>query len=322
MNRKILVGILIIEALACILFVSLQTSFAGAFSSVMAFPFEQIGLGLRTLSLSSETGNSIAIIIFTAFCLLPVAVIPVILRKRKFYAEDCLLVLLSAVLFAVMYVMINPGLAGALTFGILGHSFTNAIVGTIAYSVICGYLILRVLRLVSSSGTDKLVRYMSIMLGVLNMLFVYMIFGSGLKNMLDTFASLRANNIGNEHFLGVSYIFTVLLFFIDSLPYAFNIAITFASLHMLHHMKENRFSDEAVTAAKRISKLCTISLVTIILVNITFNLMPFIFAGSLLVISVSVQIPLISITFVMVALLLTRLIIENKQLKDDNDMFI
>ena len=53
MKQKILVGALSVEALVCVLFCILQTSFTGVFSAVMAFPFEQIGMGLRSLSLSS-----------------------------------------------------------------------------------------------------------------------------------------------------------------------------------------------------------------------------------------------------------------------------
>jgi len=58
MKRKILMGLLSVQALACMLFCILQTSLAGVFSAAMAFPFEQIGLGLRSLSLLNRLGNT------------------------------------------------------------------------------------------------------------------------------------------------------------------------------------------------------------------------------------------------------------------------
>jgi len=322
MKQRVLVGILIVEALVCILFVSLQTSFAGVFSTVMAFPFEQIGLGLRHLSLSGELGNIVAIVLYIAICLIPAAIVLILWKKRKLYAEDGLLVLLSAVLFVVLYVMINPGALRISTGGAVGLTVVKTIYGSVAYSIICGYIILRVLRRITIGKADKNIKYISVMLCLLNMLFVYMIFGAGLHDVIGHFAALRGGNIGNEHLLGPSYIFLVLQFFVDALPHVMNILIVFSALRLLYEMKEDRFSIETVTAAKQTTRLCTIALVAITLANIAFNVLPILFIGTLLVINVSVQIPILSIIFVMVALLLTRIITENKQLKDDNDMFI
>jgi len=322
MKHKILVGLLSAEALACVLFCILQTSFAGAFSAVMAFPFEQIGLGLRSLSLSSGLGNAAAIVIYFAASLLPITAVLILQKKRKLYAEDGLLGLLSVVLFAVLYVMINPGVISTWTGGITAQSVGKAVLGGMVYSVLCGYFVLRVLRLFSDGGTEKLVRYMSVMLRLLTVLFVYFIFGACFNGLLNSIAALQEGNVGNEHLLVASYIFLVLQFVVDSLPYAFNVLITFAALRLLDGMRADRYSAETVVAAGQISRLCAVALVTMVLANVCFNLLQLLFAKSLLVINSSVQIPVFSITFVLAALLLTRLVTENKQLKDDNDMFI
>jgi len=70
------------------------------------------------------------------------------------------------------------------------------------------------------------------------------------------------------------------------------------------------------------SKLCTAALITAVLLSIGVNLLTLLLAGSLRVLNISVQIPVLSVTFVLAALLLTRLVAENKQLKDDNDLYI
>lgn len=41
------------------------------FETIITFPFVQLASGLRHLSLSGNTGNIIAIILYAAFCLLP-----------------------------------------------------------------------------------------------------------------------------------------------------------------------------------------------------------------------------------------------------------
>jgi len=321
MKQKILVGLLSVEALACVLFCILQTSFAGAFSAVMAFPFEQIGMGLRSLSLSSGIGNAAAIVVYFATSLLPIAVL-ILRKKHKLCAEDGLLGLLSVVLFAVMYIMINPGIINTWTSGVAAQSVGKAILGGMVYSILCGYFVLRVLRLFSNGATEKLVRYMSVMLRLLTVLFVYLIFGACFNGLLNSIAALQAGNVGNEHLLGASYIFLVLQFVVDALPYAFNVLVIFAALRLLDEMRLDRYSADTVAAAGQISRLCATALVAMVLANVGFNLLQFLFAKSLVVINSSVQIPIFSITFVLAALLLTRLVTENKQLKDDNDMFI
>ena len=322
MKQKILVGLLSVEALACVLFCILQTSFTGVFSTVMAFPFEQIGMGLRSLSLSSGLGNALAIVVYFAASLLPIAAVLFLWKKRKLCAEDGLLGLLSALLFAVLYIMINPGVISAWTGGIAAQSAGKAILGGMVYSVLCGYFVLRVLRLFSNGGTEKLIRYMSVMLRLLTVIFVYLIFGACFNGLLNSTTALQAGNVGNEHLLGASYVFLVLQFVVDALPYAFNVLVVFAALRLLDEMRSDRYSTETVAAAGRISRLCSAALVTMVLANVGFNLLQLIFAKSLMVINGSVQIPIFSITFVLAALLLTRLVTENKQLKDDNDLFV
>jgi hypothetical protein len=208
----------------------LQTSFTGAFSAVIAFPFEQIGMGLRSLSLSSGLGNAAAIIVYFAASLLPIAATLILRKKRKLCTEDGLLVMLSAVLFAVLYIMINPGVINTWTGGIAAQPVGKAILGGMVYSVLCGYFVLRVLRLFSNGATEKLIRYMSVMLRLLTVLFVYIIFGACFNGLLNSITALQAGNVGNEHLLGTSYIFLVLQFFVDTLPYAFNVLVVFVVL--------------------------------------------------------------------------------------------
>lgn len=322
MKRKISVGLLSAEALAGGLFCILQISFTGAFSTVMAFPFEQIGIGLRFLSLSSGLGNVIAIVIYFAVSLLPIASVVILQKKRKLYAEDGLLVLLSVILFAVLYIMVNPDIITMWTGEMATQTIGKAVLGCLVYSVLCGYFVLRVLRLFSKGKTEKLVRYMSVMLFLVNVFVVYLIFGDCFSGLLNSISALRAGNIGNEHLLGVSYVFLVLQFVVDTLPYAFIVLVVFSALRLLEEMRKDRYSLETVAATGKISRQCKAALVTIVLANIGFNLLQLLLAKSLFIINSSVQIPIFSITLVLAALLLTRLVTENKQLKDDNDMFI
>lgn len=322
MKRKVFVWLLCAEAMICIALHILQSSLSGSFLDVIAFPFEQIGQGLRYLSLANGLGNAIAIIIYLMISLSPIAVLFAVRKKRRLIIEDGLLVIFSIVLFAVLYMMINPGSIGFLPSSTFSHSIEKVVAGSTAYSVLCGYIILRLLRQFSTCGTDKLIRYMMVMLLFLNVLFVYMVFGVCLGNLFDNITTLRAGNIGNEHLLSISFGILLLQFAVDSLPLIFNILVVFAALKLLGVMKVTRFSSETVFAAKHLSRLCYVALVATILVGMGFNILQLVFAKSLMIFNTSVQIPLFSIIFMCVTLLFAQIVKESKQLKDDNDMFV
>ena len=323
MNRKVILILLVVEAAVCLALGVARAPLSGVFTSVMAFPFEQIGLGLRALSLSGGFGNAVAIVLYILFCLFPAAVLPFLARRRTLFPEDWLLVLMSIVQFTVIYLMINPGLTvNTMAGGMVDYAVGKAILGTIIYSIVCGYLVLRALRLFTGGNTGELARYMSVMLGLTAMLFVYLAYGALFASSLDSIAALRAGNTGNEHLLGASYAFLILRFAVDALPYILDIFVIFAALKMLEEFRKNRYSAESVKAAARVSKLCAAVLTATVLSSICFNSLQLLFIGYLMVINVTVQIPVLSIAFVLVALLLTRFVTENKQLKDDNDMFI
>lgn len=116
------------------------------FTAVSAFPFEQIGLGLRALSLSGSLGNAAALALYGMVCLLPACTLLLIRRRRGLFPEDALLPVLSAALFPVLYWMINPGLLGAFLGSAEGQPFGKAVLGVIVYSVLLGYAVLRTLR--------------------------------------------------------------------------------------------------------------------------------------------------------------------------------
>ena len=322
MKHKKLCVFLACEAVLCILLHSAREILPRAFTAVMAFPFEQIGLGLRALSLSGDTGNIISIVLYTTLCLIPVGILYSLKKVRRLYPEDALLAVLSIVLFAVVYMMINPGLLGPYFGDAAGQSVTKAVLGGMAYSVLIGYAVLRILRLFFHADTGRLQKYLEILLCALNALFVYLAFGAYFSSLMDSFYALRSGNTGNEQSLGMSYLFLVLQYVVNALPYILDVLVVFAALELLDELSADRYSEAAVNASEKLSRLCGMALAVIVISNIGFNLLQLVFIKMLAVMNGSVQIPLISVAFTLAVLLLAQYIKENKQLKDDNDMFI
>jgi len=343
-HRKLYV-ILGCEAVLCILLHFAREILPRAFTAAMAFPFEQIGLVLRTLSLSGATGNIISVFLYAILCLVPAVVLFKTKNRRRLYPEDALLAVLSIVLFIVLYLMINPGLLGPYSSDAAGQGIAKAVLGGMVYSVLIGYAVLRILRLFFHADTGKLQKYLEVLLCELSVLFVYLAFGAcfsslmdsldalrssstgneqnlGFSSLMDSFDVFRSSNVGNEQKLGATYLFLILQYIVDVLPYILDVKVVFAALELLHELSADRYSEATVTAAGKLSRLCGKALAITVISNMGFNLLQLVFIKELLVVKGSVQIPLLSVAFALSVLLLAQYIRENKQLKDDNDMFI
>ena len=72
------------------------------YSDLITFPFEQLGMGLRKLSLSGSAGNTAAIIAYILICLVPCMIFLGLKKAHKILKADFFLPLLSILLFAVI----------------------------------------------------------------------------------------------------------------------------------------------------------------------------------------------------------------------------
>ena len=313
-REKTAILLLTLLAIACIILILSPITSADILPIIMAFPFAQIAHGLRVLSLSGVAGNIIAIVLYIAVCLLPMGAILLVHKKKE---EDALLPLISILLFIVMYFMINPGfiqMAGTVR-------FQQAVLGGIIHSIILAYIVIKTLRLFNAATAHRLGRYIAVMLHLLNVLFVVMAFGVVFGRMLDAFTALGAGNTGNNQ-LGATYVFLALQHIVSALPYVLNIVVVFAALRLLEALRVDQYSEETLAAAKNVSRVCGLALGVTVLSGAGFNLLQLMFIGRLHVVNSNVSFPVASLLFVLGALLLTRYIAENKQLKDENDQFV
>ncbi len=324
MKHRLLYILLAFEAALCVAFSLVKISPGGAFSSVMAFPFEQIGMGLRLLSLTGKLGNSFALTLYAAFCLLPVLFLLIDKNKRELHKEDTLLVLLSAALFVSLFLMVNTAYIGSMfgSVGEAGLTIGKAVLGGTIWSMLFGYIILRFLRFSFESGIEKLQVYVSSLIYVLTFLFVWAVCGVCFGEMLSSFSALKADNTGNDRGLGATYVFLVLRFIADALPYILNVITTLLALDLLAAMRADRYSEQAETLALRLSRWCGKALTAVVVSAISLNLLQLIFAPILRVINSELSIPIISVLFVLAVLLFARMVSENRRLKSDNDLFI
>ena len=315
--------ILMLEILICVILLISSQSWNGAFADAMAFPFEQIGIGLRSLSISGAVGNIAAIAVYSVLCLLPVVYLLIRFLKKQMRLEDGLLILLSAVLFAALYWMINPAYL-ARHFGSAELADANkALSGIVVYSVLTGYIILRAMRTFTQSETSSMLRYLRILLGVICVIFVYAIFGFGLSGLLAAMKQLaEANTALDGHQLLPSYIFLVVQYLVSVLPHILSVVVIFYGFDLTKALEENQYGKAVVSSAQKISRICRVSVVAIMLSQITANALQLALGAIVHSSHYTLSIPLLSAVFVLAALLLAKYFEQARQLKDDNDSII
>lgn len=324
MKKRLYIGILVLEAIICVVLCVLGNVSGEDIADIMAFPFAPIGDGLRVLSLSGSIGNIIAIILYAGVSLIPLGLVLTHGKKKSLHWEDSLLVILCPLLFAVLYEMINPGSLqiGPKELGMVGGEARKAMLGCMVYSILVGYLVLRALRLFFTAGKQQLQKYLFVLLGLLNMILVYLVFGGCLQGFLQAVENTKAANLGTEQGLTMTYVFLFLQMLVNALPYVLDILIIFVFQHMLQELGEDAYSEETLEAAGKLAKVCGLSLKATILSTVVFNLLQLLCAKHLRVMNGFVNIPVLSIVLVLAALLVAKLVTEGKRLKDDNDMFI
>lgn len=309
MTEKRMACVMLLEAMACITFCFLKINGSGFFSSAAAFPFEQIGLGLRILSLSGAVGNGIAVLLYALISLIPCFFWLWLKKIHKIRKIDLLLVGLSILLFIVFYYMINPGLFFT---GVPGIG--KWMLGCMFYSVFFGYLTIRMLIIYTHADEGKLQKGLYLLLWILNFVFIYMIFGRLLGEFLKNINNIQGSKITCV-FIGFHYL-------VNILPYLFDIGIIFLAIHMLKTLEISWYSDEAVREVNRLADFGVKALEITVSVEVIFNLAQIWFCNQLLQVDIVITIPFFSIIFVFAVLLFARYVQENQRLKMDNDLFI
>lgn len=321
MKTKTLCILLAVFAVVCAVLAALPGIVDSAFTSVLAFPFEQIALGLRALSLGSAGGNIAAIVIYVIVCLLPTAAMFMRSRRHGFHGEDTLIYILSAVMLAVVYLMINP----ALLYGGMGGFVAptmNAVLGSVCWCVVLVWIVLKILRRSMGAQREGVQRLLQLCLMALAFVFIAAAFGGGVGSFIAAADKLKEGNTGDLVSLTPSYVFLVLQAVVGALPYILDALVAVKGAETLAAMSAERYSEEAANKAETLASFAALSLKITVIVSLAFNLLQLVCIKQLLVIAVSVNLPLVSLAFMLGAALLSRFVRENKELKDDNDLFI
>lgn len=288
---------------------------------IFTFPFGQIGEALRALSLASPAGNIAAMVIYLFLSITPVLylVYRVARQKKAPDAIDILLIMMSVMLFIMMYLMVNPGYINSGLYGAMPGK--GAALAMTFWSMVVGYVVLKCMR--ASAGTDekKLAKYLKlILIAVAAVIAINIILGifteviPAARGIKEIDAQLNSDH-NTSIFLWIKY-------FADKVPSVLNIVVIIHTIKMVDQLRLDRYSQAAIAAAENLSRICRISVTVMILTSIAVNLFQFLVWTKVYKTSYVVDIPLLSIVICIAVLLLAKFFASDKAMKEDHDMII
>lgn len=284
------------------------------FSSAAAFPFEQLGLLLRKLALKGSVGNGVAVMLWIGLSFIPAAIGLSKCGDRARKLETVSLCCLSVVAVVSMYCIVNPAIfikpeyIDNLGFQCVIKTIAG---GTIWSSIICCAAV-RAICLFSIGDMERLAVYAKRMLYILCVMFVGAIFLGCLSELITALKEAAS---------APDAVVTVFRFIVSALPYVMDIAVTIRALSLVEEFLTPDRTN-VVVLSHALSELCCFAVALISVSTVALNLVQLLLCGKLSEINVSVTVPVMSIAFVLAVLLAARLIERNKQLSDDNDLFI
>ncbi len=313
MKRKSLMILLVSVAGLFIVLALLPDRFPVVFSSMLAFPFEQIALGLKALSQAGAFGNGIAVSLWIGMSLVP-AIFALFYREKNAWPERVALFVLSGVLLPGLYGMVNPHVFSALITDTeqVYLPAVKAILGISVWSVAILYVVLRLIRLFLSSDKASLLRHLRVLLYVLCVFFTASAVFPLAKGLVGLVGS------SSEVLDGV---INVIRLIVAAVPDALVVAVVIRVLDLLEiAMTEEQ--EGIVKASERLSRMCCIALGLTTALTAAFNVLQVVLMRSLSSVAAQADVPVINIVFLAIVLLLSRLLVENKELREDNSLFI
>lgn len=322
MKIKTLIIVLSIGALLSIIAAVYGPGLSGsAVAGLMSFPFAQIGGLLRALSLAGAFGNIVAILLYAALGLAPLLFLFWRVAKKKVRLEDSLLVVLSALLFFMIYLMVNPALISKMF--ILGglSGMGKAILGGSFYSVLIGYLIFRLLRRISHSKAAEMLKWLQLIFALSAAALIFSAFYLAVVGMIGNIQEVKSANTDPAVSLAMTNTIIFIRFVLQQIPVLLSVWLLILAIKLTDALKQDRYGEEAATAAGRLGAFSKLTVAVTVICSIAANLLQLIFRGSLNS-HFSVQVPLTSLALMLIMLLLAQYFADSSRLHKDNQLFI
>lgn len=315
--------------------------------SYIAFPWEQIGILLRRLSLAGAVGNAAAWVLFTVIGVSPLILWGLLAGRRKSSRADLLLPLLSLTMFAGLWFLTNPSYLEAYIFSAGVEGMGKCVFALSIDSVLLSWLLLRFLGSCGRMERKKLLRSLEFLLGFYVALSAVTILFQGGAELLAEWKSMGVTTSGTDpewmwsqsfdglgwmpdqnfggmgrRSMGLSRCLLVLQTICRYLPELLELVLCGAAICFLHSCEQNSFNEKSLKQVQRLKNLSACFMGVILGANVCVNLLQLVLAGYIYSSHYTLVFPIRHIIVMLGVLILSRFWLEGKELKDDNKLFI
>lgn len=313
----------------------------------IAFPWEQIGILLRRLSMAGAVGNVAAWVLFTVIGGSPLILWGLLAGRRKSSRADLLLPVLSLTLFAGLWFLTNPFYLEAYLFSAGVEGMGKCVFALSIDSVLLSWLLLRFLGSCGRMERKNLLRSLEFLLGFYVALSVVEILFQGGAELLAEWKSVGVTTSATglewmpeqsfgglewmpgqsfggmgRRSMGLSRCLLVLQTICRYLPELLELVLCGAAICFLHSCEQNSFNEKSLKQVQRLKNLSACFLGVILGANVCVNLLQLVLAGYIYSSHYTLVFPIRHIIVMLGVLILSRFWLEGKELKDDNTLFI
>ena len=321
MKQKKLIPLLVAEAVVLGGLALVTQLLPSVLSSVLAFPMEPVALGIKALAAAGPVGNGVAVMLFAACVLLPIIFAlrikstPLSLVKDSRVPERAALIGLSCMILVGLYGSLNPGAFVKNIPEGAEESFSRVMrtfFSLSAITMLLLFIVLRLIRLFRIGSREQLLRYLRNFLCVLCMYFTGCLAVALVTGVVTLVKGMPTQ--ADAVLCTLKTAATLLTLLLDIL----------VSLHMLALLESAATEEQEglADAASRLIRTSCTALACTAGASALVHAVQILLLPSLTDANATVELPVIDIFFILVILLLSRLLIENKQLREDNSLFI
>ena len=269
--------------------------------------------GSDSVHSTGPAGNGLAVAVIAALVLIP-AVISLRMRGNDKIPEAVSLLALAGMILFAVYGAWNPAaFQNKIVKDAMEDSNALLIVFSLAvWTMFVLFIVLRLIRLFRTGHREQLHRYLRLLLFILCAVIAAGIAATLVSGVMTLVKGLPTPE--DAALLVAKMIASLAVSLLE-------LIVCFRMLDMLDIVAADE-QEKLPEAASRLSRVSCAALAGIALSAALLHIIQILLLPSLTDVKSILDIPLLQIVFVLVILLLSRLLIENKELKDDNSMFI
>ncbi|MGM9662326.1 MAG: hypothetical protein ACI3WR_04470 [Oscillospiraceae bacterium] len=316
-NRRWLPWLLAAAALALLLVL------LGGSAALLAFPYAQAGALLRRLSLASSAGNLAAWLLFFLLGAVPAGVWLWLKRKDLRWEGDWALPFFSPALWLLLYAMVNPGLLAdflSLDNGAAMTEVAQTALALVFDSFLVLYLVLRLLHRAADGGPEALPRGLCFALSAVAAACVLLFCAVCVPTLVSAFRTEESDLLwGASQYAGFPFA-AFARFLIDGGALLADAWAALMGVYLLRELQRDRYGEQSIAAAHALAAFCRTALTVLLLATALYNLVSlFTLSGGA---DIQLSVPVFSIAFSLLLLLLARAMEDRRVLKQENDLFI